>query len=95
MVVAERLVHDLRGRDLVTVASGVKAAHFTGNCMKPWSCIHSSHAGSHLCEALHLRWGEMWSEVATKGLGSSSAAAEGGPYCKNGHYVDQPAVPKP
>jgi len=94
VLIADRLADDLKDRDLATVASGVKAAHFTGNCMKPWSCIHIERAGTPLCDALHSRWGEMWAEVYTERLGFSSATATGS-YCKNGRYVDLPVVTKP
>jgi len=94
VLIADRLAEDLKGRDLATVARGVKSAHFTGNCMKPWSCIVIDRPGSELCEAMHSRWGEMWAEVATKRLGSSSATATRS-YCKDGSYVDLPVAPKP
>jgi len=93
VLLTDRLAQDLEGRDLATVASGVKAAHFTGNCMKPWGCSYHdpNRPGMGLCEALHARWGEMWAEVSTKRLGSSSDNAAG-PYCKDGRYVNLPAV---
>mmetsp|Transcript_70832 Transcript_70832/g.187875 ORF Transcript_70832/g.187875 Transcript_70832/m.187875 type:complete len:379 (-) Transcript_70832:109-1245(-) len=96
VLLTDRLTRDLKDRDLATVARGVKAAHFTGNCMKPWSCVDvdPSRPGMGLCDALHARWGEMWAEIAAKRLGGSPAAVSGS-YCKDGRYVDLPAVPKP
>jgi hypothetical protein len=97
VLIADRFIQDfLKDGDAATVASGVKSVHFTGNCLKPWSCTHvdPSKPGGALCEALYARWGQMWAEVATKRLGSSSATANGS-YCKDGRYVDLPAAPKP
>jgi hypothetical protein len=97
VLIADRFAQDfLKDGDATTVASGVKTAHFAGECIKPWTCIDldRSKPGSKICEALHARWGEMWAEVATKRLGTSSATATGS-YCKAGRYVDLPAAPKP
>jgi hypothetical protein len=98
VLLTDRLTRELKDRDLATVASGVKAAHFTGDCLKPWSCHYANpNRASHgLCDALHLRWGEMWAEVATKRVGSIiTTATAAGSYCKDGQYVDLPAVPRP
>lgn len=39
------------------VAKGVKSAHFTGDCLKPWNCQHSRE--NWLCNALTDSWWEL------------------------------------
>ncbi|CAK0898911.1 unnamed protein product, partial [Prorocentrum cordatum] len=89
VLLTDRLAKDLEGRDLAKVAEGVKAAHFTGNCLKPWSClgIDSEREGAGLCMALHAQWWGLWNEVAAKRGGDSSTKGSCSP-----DYVLLPAA---
>jgi hypothetical protein len=89
VLLTSRLAADLSDRDLETVAAGVKAAHFTGNCLKPWSCsyIDAQREGAGLCLALHRQWWGLWDEVAAKRGGNSSIKGSCSP-----RYVQLPAV---
>jgi len=64
-------------RDKRTNASRVKLFHFTGSCMKPWTCIP---ARSSFCEDMTQRWWDMRAELAREWGGNPTRCKDWGPY---------------
>lgn len=60
LLVTDDLMKTVEGRDHDEVAAGVKSVHFTGNCVKPWSCPGGRNW---LCKAMLDRWWEMRTEL--------------------------------
>lgn len=97
VLISDRLTEDLRDvtseADRDATIAGVKSVHFTGNCLKPWSCW--SPEGQHvpwLCQAMHNRWWNMWEDVAEERLRvSGRSATVAGSHCQpGGHYQPLP-----
>lgn len=76
VVISDRLNEDLKDVDLDKVIKGIKSIHFTGNCLKPWSCIRVDQGK--VCDTLQARW---WDLRAAFSKQSSSAIG-----CFQGKY---------
>lgn len=95
VLLVDRLVQDLKakGADMSVVGSHVKAAHFTGDCLKPWSCWRPDQTkpGSGLCSILHDKWWQLWTEVAAQRASGGSSAVSGA-HCEHGGYKRLPEM---
>lgn len=62
VLVNDRLMKELElaGADEEKVLAGVKSAHFTGNCIKPWACFTPR---DFLCRGLTKQWWLLRAEV--------------------------------
>jgi hypothetical protein len=78
VVINDRLITDLKDASKEQTVNAVKSAHFTGNCVKPWTCFEPR---DFLCDGLFKKWWELRAEVEQEaGL---EATAKG---CVHGQY---------
>jgi len=81
VVWSDRLRSDLQNSDREAVVSGVKSVHFTGNCIKPWSCTQDINGLEWLCRAMVDRWWALRAEVEQeRGLPPSPRRCSGSEY---------------
>jgi hypothetical protein len=60
LVINERLMRELENASKEETIAGVKSVHFTGNCIKPWTC---SEAKDWLCEGMFKKWWALRAEA--------------------------------
>lgn len=78
VVVNARLISELKGANEQEVLSNVKSAHFTGNCIKPWTCYE---AKDFLCAGLTAKWWQLRAELEQhEGLAPTPTRCEEGRY---------------
>jgi len=79
VVINKRLRDELDPKDHAKSIAAVQSVHFTGDCVKPWSC---STSGAWFCKGLMEKWWEMRAELeAERGLPRSYKG------CRNGKYT--------
>jgi len=81
VVWADRLRSDLQKSDHAAVVARVKSVHFTGNCIKPWSCVQPIDSLEWLCRAMVDKWWGLRAEVEQeRGLPPSTGRCHGSEY---------------
>eukprot|EP00929_Paragymnodinium_shiwhaense_P046836 TRINITY_DN23828_c0_g1_i1.p1 TRINITY_DN23828_c0_g1~~TRINITY_DN23828_c0_g1_i1.p1 ORF type:complete len:440 (+),score=72.97 TRINITY_DN23828_c0_g1_i1:82-1320(+) len=79
VVINNRLMSELAAADHRETLSAVKSAHFTGDCIKPWTC---QEPRGWLCEGLFERWWAARADVE-KSLNLPATPRS----CQHGEYV--------
>jgi len=78
VVLNERLRDELKDADQEKTIANVKSVHFTGDCIKPWTC---SSARDWFCAGLMNKWWELRAELeASRNLPASPKQCTAGGY---------------
>jgi hypothetical protein len=78
VVINDRLMNEMKDANKEQAVDAVKSAHFTGNCVKPWTCFEPR---DFLCEGLFQKWWELRAEVEKEaGLEPTKKSCENGQY---------------
>jgi len=88
VLTTKRLMKELEGTDHAQALANVKSVHFTGECIKPWTCFEPRKS-EWLCQGLISKWWALRAELAkTRAKGDASISASD--RCQGGRYTPLP-----